>query len=185
MLVVRQPKRKFSAVKNESIITNTTMAEWSAIMELFEAAIHDQASRGRKVWASIDADALKRDIQNRLQYKVIANERIVCLFSALYADPLIWGDRDQQDAIYLHRIVVNPHQKGNRLFQQVLDWACDVARRKNLRYIRMDTWADNDRIISYYESFGFRKLDTLITGDSPDLPEQNRNLHIALLQYEV
>jgi ribosomal protein S18 acetylase RimI-like enzyme len=172
-------------VKNEHIITNTTMADWSAIMELFEAAIRDQASRGRKVWASIDAAALKRDIANGLQYKMIVDGTIVCLFSALYADPLIWGDRDQQDAIYLHRIVVNPDQKGNRLFQQVLDWACDVVRQKKLRYVRMDTWADNDRIISYYESFGFRKLDTLITGDSPDLPEQNRNLHIALLQYEV
>jgi hypothetical protein len=46
----------------------------------------------------------------------------------------------------------------------------------------MDTWADNYKIIEYYKSFGFVFIENYKTPDTPELPIQNRNLNVALLE---
>ncbi len=49
----------------------------------------------------------------------------------------------------------------------------------------MDTWADNKKIITYYQSFGFEFVENYKTTDAPELPTQNRNLNVALLEMKV
>ncbi|MGB3064153.1 GNAT family N-acetyltransferase [Sphingobacterium thalpophilum] len=110
---------------------------------------------------------------------------MLCLFSVQYADPHIWKEREQGDALYLHRIVVNPKFKGQKQFEKVLHWAREHAQESGFKFIRMDTWADNDRIINYYKSFGFEFIGNHTTGNEAELPIQNRNLKVALLQLEL
>src|SRR5689334_11839980 len=136
-------------------IVNTTMQDWETVLQLFEQAMKLQGVNNYKVWDSIDINGLEKDIRNQLQYKIVQDDTIICIFSVQFNDPHIWRDRDRNDAIYLHRIVVNPLFKGQGQFQKVLTWAMGYARAKNLNYIRMDTWADNQKIIEYYKSFGF------------------------------
>lgn len=92
---------------------------------------------------------------------------------------------DQNDAIDLHRIVVNPNFKGQRQFEKVLNWACQFARQNNLKFVRMDTWADNLKIIEYYKSFRFEFVENYKTTNAAELPIQNRNLNVTLLEMEV
>ena len=120
-----------------------------------------------------------------LQYKLIQTNQIRCVFSVQFSDPFIWGDRDRTDAVYLHRIVVHPDFKGQRQFDCVLEWAKGSSRQRKLSCIRMDTWADNDRIINYYKSFGFEFVGVRTTGNHSELPIQNRNLNVALLEMKV
>ena len=166
-------------------IVNTTIDDLSSVLWLFEQAMELQGKNGYKVWNSIDRTALEKDIQNKLQYKIVKGTDIHCIFSVQYTDPFIWGKRDQQDAIYLHRIVVNPHYKGQKQFDKVLDWAKQFARLEHLKYIRMDTWADNFRIISYYQTYGFIFIGNYKTPDAAELPAKNRNIDVALLQMQV
>jgi ribosomal protein S18 acetylase RimI-like enzyme len=166
-------------------IVNTTIDDLSKVLWLFEQAMELEGKNGYKVWKSIDRTALEKDIQNKLQYKIIKGTDIQCIFSVLYTDPFIWGKLDQQDAIYLHRIVVNPNYKGQKLFEKVLEWAMQSARQRRLKYIRMDTWADNFKIISYYQTYGFTFIGNYKTPDAPELPVPNRNINVALLQMQV
>lgn len=166
-------------------IENTTISDLPTIEWLFSQAMMLQGKNGYKVWANIDYDALKKDIALRLQYKIVSNGEIICIFSVQYSDPFIWQERDQEDAIYLHRIVVNPSHKGQKQFSHVLEWAKQHARERQLRYVRMDTWAENQKIIDYYLSFAFRFLGNYRTGDEPELPIQNRNLNVALLELDL
>lgn len=163
-------------------IINTTKEDLDKIEWLFEQAMNLQGKNGYKVWSSIDKEALEKDIDNRLQYKIQRDNDILCIFSIQHNDPFIWRDRDRQDAIYLHRIVVNPDFKGQRQFEKVLNWATQFARQNELKFIRMDTWADNQKIIDYYKTFGFEFIEYYKTTDAPELPIQNRNLHVALLE---
>jgi GNAT superfamily N-acetyltransferase len=98
---------------------------------------------------------------------------------------LIWRDLDQGNAIYLHRIVVNPEFKGRKLFGTILEWAINHVRKKRLGFIRMDTWAANPTIINYYRTFGFDVIENYTTPDSAELPIHNRNLSLTLLEYKV
>lgn len=168
-------------IKNFTIV-NTTKEDLDKILQLFEQAMDLQGKNGYKVWSDIDKIALEKDIENKLQFKIVRGNDIVCIFSIQHNDPFIWRARDKNDAIYLHRIVVNPNFKGQKQFEKVLNWAKDFARQNNLRFVRMDTWADNDKIIDYYKSFGFVFIEYYTTTNAPELPVQNRNLNVALLE---
>lgn len=163
-------------------IVNTTKGDLHKILWLFEQALGLQGKNGYKVWSSIDKAAVEKDIENGLQYKIVRDADILCIFSIQHNDPFIWRDRDQNDAIYLHRIVANQNFKGQRQFENVLNWAKSFARQKNLKFVRMDTWADNEKIIDYYKTFGFEFIEYYKTADIPELPAQNRNLNVALLE---
>lgn len=166
-------------------IVNTTKDDFKVVLSLFDEAMKLQGRDGYRVWNSIDRAGLKKDIEENLQFKIVSGEDILCVFSVQYQDPLIWGDRDQSDAIYLHRMVTNVNFRGQRYFGEILKWAKQCAQRKKLKYIRMDTWAENKRIIDYYLSYGFVFVGKYRTSDSPELPIQNRNVRGALLQMEV
>ncbi|MES2373568.1 MAG: GNAT family N-acetyltransferase [Bacteroidota bacterium] len=166
----------------EFTIINTTKEDLDKILLLFEQAMDLQGKNGYKVWNHIDKIALEKDIENKLQFKIISGNDIICIFSIQHNDPFIWREKDKNDAIYLHRIVVNSNFKGQKQFEKVLNWAKDFARQNNLRFVRMDTWADNDKIIDYYKSFGFVFIEYYKTTNAPELPIQNRNLNVALLE---
>lgn len=166
-------------------IINTTHDDLETIYNLFESAIAYQQKNTYPVWKGYDKAALTKDIEEGNQYKITIGADIAMLFSVCYSDPLIWGERESGDALYLHRIVVNPEFKGKKLFAMVLAWSIFHGRLNNLPLIRMDTWADNPIMINYYKSFGFRYVDECTTPDSEELAVQNRNLKVALLEYII
>jgi ribosomal protein S18 acetylase RimI-like enzyme len=170
---------------HDTKIINTTNDDLNDVLWLFEQAMELQGRNGYKVWEDVDKAGLEKDIASGLQYKIVQGSNILCIFSIQYHDPFIWRDKDRNDAIYLHRIVVNPNFKGQKQFQKVLDWATDFAQSKDLQFVRMDTWADNLKIIEYYKSFGFVFIENYKTPDAPELPIQNRNLNVALLELKL
>jgi ribosomal protein S18 acetylase RimI-like enzyme len=174
------------ADKTENIkIVNTTREDLDTIFYLFEQVMELQGKNGYRVWDNIDKTGLEKDIEKRLQYKILRGNDILCIFSVQYNDPFIWRDRDKDDAIYLHRIVVNLKFKGQKQFEKVLNWSKEFARQNNLKFVRMDTWADNKKIIDYYKSFGFEFIENYKTGNLSGLPTQNRNLNMALLEMKL
>lgn len=166
-------------------VQNTNIEDLPEVMELFEQTINFQGKNGYKVWDEIDKLALIKDIESGHQYKIVLDTNILSIFSIQFSDLFIWRERDQNDAIYLHRIVVNPKFKGQKLFEKVLECAKLKAKQLNLSYVRMDTWADNEQLINYYKSFGFQFIENYSTGDAIELPIQNRNLKVALLELSI
>ena len=177
-------------LKNEPDITmnypviSATLFDLPLIFELFEKAIHYQKTNEYIGWNSYDKNFIKADIQQGLLYKILDGPNVLCIFSVCYTDKLIWREREKGDAIYLHRIVLNREFQGLKIFRAVLHWAVEHTRRQNLRFVRMDTWAGNTKLINYYKSYGFRFIENYTTQDTTDLPIQHRNLNVALLELE-
>ncbi|HYG03611.1 MAG TPA: hypothetical protein VD927_14280 [Chryseosolibacter sp.] len=71
------------------------------------------------------------------------------------------------------------------MFDKVMAWAKAYAHQHQLDFIRMDTWAENEKIINYYKTFGFSFIENYKTPDVAELPLQNRNLNVALLELKV
>jgi len=152
---------------------------------LFDEAIAYQKKNRYPVWPGYDKNVLMNDIDNNLQFKLVSNHEIAYVFSICYTDKIIWREKDKDNAVYLHRMVVNPKFKGQKQFGKILEWTNSHSRSKNLRFIRMDTWADNPSIIGYYQSFGFDIVGYFRTPDSDELPIQQRNNEIVLLELEL
>ncbi|MBZ5857613.1 cupin domain-containing protein [Flavihumibacter profundi] len=166
-------------------ITNAVVHDLPVIYQLFEEAILFQKRNQYIGWDSYDKEYIQEDVQNGLLFKMVQDNTIACIFSICYSDPLIWREKENGDAIYLHRIVLNRVYKNEKAFKTVLEWAISHAREKQVSYIRMDTWADNEKIIGYYKSYGFHFIENYTTPGTPDLPLQHRNLNVALLEFEV
>jgi len=170
---------------NDIEIVQTTTEDLDTVFLLFKQVTRAQSKDGYKVWSSVDKETLERDVEERRQYKIVKGDDILCLFSMLSSDPFIWRGRENGDAIYLHRIVANPDFKGQKQFEKVLVWAIQYAHQNDIKFIRMDPWADNEKLIDYYKSFGFEFIENYKTPDIPELPRQNRNLDHALLELKV
>jgi hypothetical protein len=118
-------------------ITNTNGADLDTIFKLFDHSISYQERKGAPVWKNYDKNAIIKDIEGKNQYKIVINSRIAIVFSVCYTDKVIWRDREQGNAVYLHRVVVNPEFKGQKLFGKILDWVIQHAKEAGLTYIRM------------------------------------------------
>ncbi len=166
-------------------IENTSTKDLNFIYTLFEEAIIYIKKHNYIGWTTYDKNFIKQDINKKLQFKITNGNDIMCVFSICYSDVLIWREMEKGDAIYLHRIVVNPKFKGQKQFEKLLNWIVNFAKEKKLKYIRMDTWAENPNIIEYYKSYGFQFLENYTTPNTPELPEQHRNLKVALLEIKL
>lgn len=167
------------------IIVNTSKSDLDFVFGLFDRSAEYQEKHGYPSWRNYDRNAIIRDVENSTQYKAVIDDKIAIVFSVCYADKVIWRHFDQNDALYLHRIVANLDFKGQRLFGVVLDWAIEHCKRRGLSSVRMDTWAANPRIVDYYTGFGFTIVENFTTPDSDELPVHNRGLELTLLEYSV
>ena len=167
-------------------IVNTTEDDLDTVYRIFDEAVQYQKRNNYPDWENYDKDVFKDDIRNQLHYKIVIDQHyIACVFSIRLTDKIIWRERDMDDAIYLHRIAVNPAFKGQRQFQKILDWSIEYAKQLGRQFIRMDTWANNPKIIEYYKGFGFVFLENFTTPDTEELPKHNRKLTLALLEYKI
>ncbi len=166
-------------------VLNTSTEDLDFIYALFDEAILYIKKNNYVGWITYDKDFIQKDIENNLQFKVVRDDDILCVFSICFTDRLIWRKKEKGDAIYLHRIVVNPIFKGQKQFEKILGWVREFAAKIGLRYIRMDTWAENPNIIGYYKSFGFTHIEDYTTPNTKRLPQQHRNLKVALLELAV
>ncbi|CAL2105563.1 GNAT family N-acetyltransferase [Tenacibaculum sp. 190524A02b] len=167
------------------IVQNSTIIDLDFIVWLYDEAIKYQKRNGFVGWESIDKNHLKREIENNLNYKIIQDENIVCVFGVVFSDKLIWRDKDKGASIYIHRITVNPNFKGQKQFKKVLEWAKDYCTKNGLDSIRMDTWTENPAIIEFYKKYGFKVIEEFKTADTKELPEQHRDLNVTLLEYRI
>ena len=166
-------------------VENATPEDLPFICQLFDRAIAFQKSHNYIGWNNYDINYIRTDIDNKLLFKILQEQNIICIFSICFTDELIWREKEKGDAVYLHRIVINPAFKGRKLFGEILNWAIEHASNRGLRFVRMDTWANNHAIINYYKTFGFKFLGNMITPDTPELPVHNRKLALALLEIEL
>jgi ribosomal protein S18 acetylase RimI-like enzyme len=166
-------------------VENTQLADLALLHLFYDEAIRYQQTKGFPVWINFDNKVLENDVLNGNHYKVLVDSQVAIVFSVCYSDKIIWRDMEKGNALYLHRIVVNPAFRGQKLFGVIVDWTTGHARRKKLQYIRMDTWANNAVLIEYYKSFGFAFIEQYTTPDSIELPAQNRKLELALLELRV
>jgi len=166
-------------------LTNATTIDLPFIYQLFEKAILFQKYNNYIGWDSYDKNYIKADIENGLLFKMVYSDTIICIFSICYSDRLIWRDMEKGDALYAHRVVLNRDFKGEKIFRWVLDWLIEHAKEKHLRFIRIDTWANNEKLITYYKNYGFRFIENYTTGNLEELPIQHRNLKVALLEFLI
>lgn len=152
----------------------------------WNTAIDYQKERGLPLWPPFSEESMMQEIRSGFHFSARFPDGILAgYFSVALSDRLIWGAKEQNDAIYIHRMCVNPDRKGSHLTSFVLAWANGYASSLGKRFIRMDTWADNKQLADYYIECGFHYIDNRMLGDVPELPAHYSHTNLALFENVV
>ncbi len=166
-------------------IINSTHADIDNIFLLYDEAVAFQKTKFDKHWLDFDRAMVAKEIALKKQWKIMEGDAIGCIFAIAYEDPFIWQERNDDPAIYIHRIVTNPIFRGKQYVKRIITWAKGHALENNKRFIRMDTWGDNEPLIRYYTDCGFTFLGTTTPIASAQLPKHYSAIFLSLFEIDL
>ena len=166
-------------------ILNTTPADIDLIFRFFDAAIAYQQKKGYNLWPRFERSLIETEIDEKRHYKVMEDGNVLGIFSVVYSDPVIWGERNADPAVYLHRITVNSEFKGRQIMIPIREWAIAHAKATGKKYVRMDTWGSNETLRNYYIACGFTYIGQQHLTQAPGLPLHYGGAELSLFEVGV
>jgi GNAT superfamily N-acetyltransferase len=166
-------------------ITECAPDDFGAILELYDKAVEFQKTKFHKHWLKFDEALIEKEIRENRLWKILEGEEIACIFSIAYSDPLIWGERADESALYIHRIVTNPLFRGRSYVKTIIEWAKGYGLRLGKKFIRIDTWGDNQKLNDYYLGCGFTFIGTVTPQDTDKLPKHYAGISLSLFEIEI
>jgi ribosomal protein S18 acetylase RimI-like enzyme len=166
-------------------IIPSTINDLETIFGFYDKAIAFQKAVSHQHWLPFEKDLVEREISEKKQWKIEVDGRIVCVFAITFSDPHIWGDKNRDAAIYIHRIVTDPDFRGNNLVGRIVEWAKKYGKEQGKKYVRMDTWADNLKLRAHYEKFGFTHLGIVTPQNLSELPAHYSAITLSLFEMPV
>lgn len=166
-------------------IVNCELDDIPFMIEQYDLAREYQKQRSNRHWQSFDRALIKKEIEEKRQWKIIIDDSIACIFMIAYDDPGIWGEKNADPAVYIHRIVTHPDHHGKGLTKNIIAWAKEHARQSGKKYLRMDTWGDNPKLIKYYSDCGFKLLEIVTPENTADLPPHYSCISLSLFEMKV
>ncbi len=167
-------------------IINSTPDDTETIFKLYDDAVAYQKKIFNKHWQPFERGMVEREIKEERQWKIIdSHNNILCIFAISYNDPEIWEAKDTDPSIYLHRIVSNPLFRGSNFVKEIIDWAGIFGKTNTRKFIRLDTWADNEKLISYYKKCGFTLVGITTPTKTAGLPKHYNLISLSLFEIEI
>jgi ribosomal protein S18 acetylase RimI-like enzyme len=166
-------------------IQNSTQDDLTTILALYESAIEHQKKVFAKHWQPFERQMIENEIREKRQWKMVIEQQVVCIFAITYNDLVIWKEKDTDPAMYLHRIVTHPAYRGRFFVKHILVWAREFGRKQGKKFIRMDTFDDNQKLIDYYVACGFNFLGLTTVGVADNLPKHYKNASLSLFEIPV
>jgi ribosomal protein S18 acetylase RimI-like enzyme len=157
----------------------------SAIFNLYEEAVAYQKTKFDKHWLPFDRGMVEKEIKEKKQWKIMEGDDIACIFAIAYEDPFIWKEKNEDPAVYIHRIVTHPSYHGRHYVKAIVDWARVHAFENAKQFIRMDTWGDNEKLKDYYVDCGFDFIGSITPEASDKLPQHYSAIFLSLFQIRL
>jgi ribosomal protein S18 acetylase RimI-like enzyme len=151
-------------------ILNSTPGDMPEILKLHEAARQLQTQKNMVIWPLFEYSLIETELAENRQWKIEIDGMVACVWAITYSDRDIWEGKDQDDAIYIHRIATNPDFRGRGFVKNIVDWAKSHARKHGRKYVRLDTLGNNTKLIEHYTGAGFDYLGVFYLKNTLELP---------------
>lgn len=166
-------------------IINSTVADIDTLFDLYGKATEHQKLVGNLQWKGFELSLVQQEIKEQRQWKIVMNGEIACVFVITFNDPNIWEEKNEDPALYIHRIATNPNYRGNSFVKHIVSWATEFARKHDKSFIRIDTGSGNEKLNRYYESCGFTYLGVKKLADTSGLPEHYKRGEFSLFEIKL
>ncbi|MCC7466477.1 MAG: GNAT family N-acetyltransferase [Saprospiraceae bacterium] len=164
------------------IFQQSTHDDLNTIFKLYDAAIAHQKAVSNMHWLPFDRELVTQEIQEGRQWKILVDDQVACAFVVAYQDAAIWGDKDRESSVYLHRIVTDPAFRGRNFVGAILEWAKWHGKTLGKKFVRLDTWAENLKLKEIYERNGFQFLGVVTPTDLAALPSHYSGIRLSLFE---
>jgi ribosomal protein S18 acetylase RimI-like enzyme len=166
-------------------IKNSSAEDISEIFHLYKIATDFQKTKFTGHWPEFERGLVETEIAERRQWKIVIDNKIACVWATTFNDPQIWEEKNNDPAIYIHRIATNRDFRGRKLVGHIMEWAKKYALDHKKTFIRMDTVGDNPGLISYYSKCGFDFLGLFKLQNTGELPAHYKNATVSLFQIKL
>lgn len=164
------------------VIKNSAPEDIPEIFRFYEFARDLQKIKGAALWPAFDKALIEKEITEKRQWNIQIEDQMACVWATTFNDPQIWEERNNNPAVYIHRIATHPAFRGRNLVTEIVTWARTYAAENNKAYIRMDTVGENRGLINYYRKCGFNFLGLVKLKDTGDLPAHYHNATVSLFE---
>ena len=134
------------------------------------------------MWPPFPDAAIVLEIDAGTLFSVCDATTMAGVFSMIDEDALIWGVDERGEHLYLHRIARAATCERRGLVDVILRWAHQQCVAHGRAGLRMDTWARNDALITYYAARGFRVVGERRLSANPRLGAHYHGIDLALLE---
>jgi len=167
-------------------IEQTIITDISSVEKIYTEAIAYQHQQTGYSWYPFSPSFIKQEIEEKRHFKVVTDEdEIAGVFSVMNVDPIIWNDDKGKEAIYLHRMAILNNYRGKNIAKRVVEWAMIEAFKCKKKFIRIDTWASNKKLITYYQNLGFRLIGKKQLPPKSNLPAHYNNIEVSLFEIKL
>jgi len=116
---------------------------------------------------------------------MLIDGQIACVWATTFSDPQIWEDKNNDPAVYIHRIATNPDFRGQNFVTAIVTWAKDYAKAHHKHFVRLDTIGENRGLINHYQKSGFNYLGLFDLKNTDQLPAHYHNAAVSLFELTI
>jgi len=166
-------------------IKNSQPEDLPQIFNLYSLATDYMKSKNQVHWPEFPEELILNEIKEKRQWKLLIDDQIACIWATTLNDELIWGSKNNEPSLYIHRIATDPNFRGRNLVSHLIDWAIDYGKKQNLEFLRMDTVGLNKGLIAHYEKLGFNFLGTKALENTDGLPDHYKAGAVCYFQMPI
>jgi ribosomal protein S18 acetylase RimI-like enzyme len=168
------------------VIKNVTITDIGEVFKFYKIASEYQTAKKKVVvWPDFERAMVETEIAENRQFKLLINNEIACIWAITFSDKQIWEERNKDTAVYIHRIATDPKFRGNNFVADIVTWAKEYVKQKNIQFIRLDTLGNNIKLIAHYKNAGFDFLGLFNLKNTDRLPDHYQLAPVCLFEINL
>ena len=115
--------------------------------------------KGFRIWPEewlTREELLRGDVRPEDFCLGVEDDKPVCTFILQRQDSEYWPDALYGEAVYLHKLCVLHRKNHKEQTKRIIETLCTFCRKEGIRYIRLDTAMDEEKVKSIYLNAGFQ-----------------------------
>lgn len=85
-----------------------------------------------------------------------------CCMILQWSDTFFWPNSKENEAGYIHKLCVRREYAGMGLPCKMVKFAIEECKKRNVKYLRLDTGWNNKKLCNLYKSLGFEIVDKFL-----------------------
>lgn len=139
-------------------VTRAGPEQAEVVAGILVASAQDLIQKGQMLWTvdGVRAQSIASDVEAGHYWLAYEFGVPIGVFRYETRDPTFWPEVTDGRSAFLHKVAIHPSARGRDMAQNLLSFACQLARAQGMRDVRLDCITGRPKLRSVYERFGFQ-----------------------------